>query len=197
MKSRLRALSATSLFVLVSACVAFSLVEPGTRTIGELQVDASVAWNQAPAAMNPAARPGTKVWTRDGLLLDRIVIIPGVPDGEPIFKPASKSQALPSFKADMLPNEIEELTESSIVKLFGEGQAAVTTTALRPQRFGEDRGIMFDVEAAVSDGPDYRGFVGAFINAERLYMLIYLAAEPFYFDKHREDAESIIKSARI
>lgn len=197
MKTRLRTLSVTSLFVLISACVAFSLVEPGTRTIGDLQVDASVAWNQAPAVMSPAARPGTKVWTRDGLLLDRIVIIPGVPDGEPIFKPANKSQALPSFKADMLPNEIEELTESSIVKLFGEGQAAVATTALRPHRFGEDSGIMFDVEAAVSDGPDYRGFVGAFINGERLYMLIYLAAEPFYFDKHRDDAESIIKSARI
>ena len=49
--------------------------------------------------MSPAARSGTKVWTRDGLLLDRIIIIPGVPDGEPIFKATNKSQALPGVQS--------------------------------------------------------------------------------------------------
>ncbi len=197
MKPRFRSVLTLSLSILLSGCVAFSMVEPGPTTVGDLQLDASVAWNQAPAVMSPAARPGTKVWTRDGLLLDRIVIIPGVPDGETIFKPIDKTQALPAFKADMLPNELEELTESSISKLFGEGQTAVTTMNLRPHRFGENSGILFDVETAVSDGPDYRGFVGAFISEDKLYMLIYIAALPFYYDKHHAEAEAIIKSARI
>jgi hypothetical protein len=197
MKPRLRLVLTLSLAALLSGCVAFSMVEPGATMVGDLQIHASAAWNQAPAVMSPAARSGTKVWTRDGLLLDRIVIIPGVPDGKPIFKPMDKSQALPAFKADMLPNELEELTESSISKLFGEGQTAVTTMNLRPHRFGENSGILFDVETAVSDGPNYRGFVGAFISEDKLYMLIYLAAQPFYYDKHREEAEAIIKGARI
>jgi hypothetical protein len=197
MSRRVRSILILSFATLFSGCVAYSLVEPGPTTVGDLRINASVAWNQAPTAMTPAARSGTKVWTRDGLLLDRIVIIPGVPDGEPIFKPAAKSQALPAFKADMLPNELEELTESSIVKLFGEGETAVTTINLRPHQFGENAGILFDVEAQISDGPDYRGIVGAFIYDAKLYIMIYVAAEPFYYDKHREEAEAIIKSARI
>jgi hypothetical protein len=197
MNSHLRLVLTLFLVTFLSACVAFSMVEPGPATVGDLQLDASVAWNQAPSAMSPAARSGTKVWTRDGLLLDRIIIIPGVPDGESIFKATNKSQALPAFKADMLPNELEELTESSISKLFGEGQTAVTTMNLRPHRFGENSGILFDVETAVSDGPDYRGFVGAFVNEDKLYMLIYIAAQPFYYDKHRDEAEAVIRSARI
>ncbi len=197
MNVRLRFTLTFLITIVVSGCVAYSAIEPGQTLVGNLQVDASVTWNQAPGISTPAARPGTKTWTRDGLLLDRIVIIPGVPDGEPIFKQAAKSQALPVFKADMLPNELEELTESSIVKLFGEGQTAVTTMNLRPFRFGEDRGIMFDVEAAISDGPAYRGMVGAFVHDAELYMIIYLAAQPFYYDEHRDEAEAIIKSARI
>jgi len=183
--------------IMVSGCVAYSAINPGQTSVGDLQVDANMTWNQAPSTLTPAARRGTKVWTRDGLLLDRIVIIPGVPDGEPIFKQAAKSQALPAFKADMLPNELEELTESSIVKLFGEGETVVTTMNLRPHSFGENRGILFDVDAAISDGPNYRGSVGAFVHDAKLYMIIYLAAQPFYYDKHRDEAEAIIKSARI
>ena len=64
---------------------------------------------------------------------------------------------MPLFKKDMLPNEIEELTESTFVKYFGEGNAVVTTKNLRPQRFGEYRGVMFDVDATVSDNPKYQG----------------------------------------
>ena len=56
---------------------------------------------------------------------------------------------------------------------------------------------MFDIEATVADAPTQNGMVGAFIANDRLYMVIYLAATPYYFDKHRESAASIIKSARL
>ena len=39
--------------------------------------------------------------------------------------------------------------------------------------------------------------LGAFVNEDKLYMLLYIAAQPFYFDKHRDEAEAVIKSARI
>jgi hypothetical protein len=97
----------------------------------------------------------------------------------------------------MLPNEIEELTESSIVKLFGEGDVAVETTNLRPHRFGDDNGILFDMKVTVSDGPDYRGVVGAFVVAERLYFILYIGAEPYYYDKHLDEALVIIKGAHV
>ncbi len=142
-------------------------------------------------------RPGAETWTQDGTLLDRIMIIPGVPDGEPIFRQWSRSEALPVFQATMLPNEIQELTESSVVKLFGEGRGTVETTNLRPHRFGDKRGILFDLDIAVSDGPGYRGVAGAIVDRGKLNLILFIAAEPYYYEKHVDEALAIIESARI
>jgi hypothetical protein len=183
--------------LLVSACVTYSAVNPGTVQVGAMQVDPSMTWNAAPNVSGKYTNRQTQVWTQDGLLLNRIIIVPGVADGKPIFKQTKKSQALPVFDSDMLANEVEELVESSIVKLFGEGQVAVHTENLRPNRFGENRGFLFDMVISVNDGPDYRGLTGAFVHEQQLYLLIYLGAEPYYYEKRREEAESLIKSARI
>ncbi len=186
-------------FISLGGCVAttYTMVAPGTVTVEALQVTPGEAWNQVPPMLSPSSRRTTRVWTRDGLLLDRLVIVPGVPDGEPIVESDRKDAALPVFRAGMLPNEIEELTESSIFKLFGEGGVSVNTSSLRPHRFGEHRGILFNVEVAVSDGPDYKGLVGSFIVDEKLYMMMYFGAEPYYYDKHLAEAEAIITSARL
>lgn len=183
--------------VLVAGCVSYSAVGPGALDYNGMSVQTSQAWNLAPKQATPAARSDSKVWTRDGILLDRIMIIPGVPSGESLFKTLSTDQALPVFKADMLPNEIEELTESSIVKLFGEGGAAVETVNLRPHRYGDNNGFLFDLNVAVSDGPNYKGVAGALVVAERLYLIFYLGAEPYYYDKHLDEALIIIKGARV
>ena len=186
-------------FLFLTGCVStkYMLVAPGVVAIEDLTVQAGTGWNQAPAAATPAARKTAATWTRDGMLLDRFSIIPGVPDGEPLLVVKDKSAALPVFRADMLPNEIEELLESTIVKLFGEAQAVVNTSNLRPYRYGDNAGVMFDLEATVTDSPKYNGIVGAFIADEKLYVMFYLGAQPHYYDKHVAEAESIIKSALI
>lgn len=184
--------------VLLSGCVAsYKAIDPGPVTVGAMTVYTTNMWNLAPSVSTRAVHRDTQIWTRDGLLLNRIVIIPGVQDGQPIFEQERDSEALPLFKADMLANEIEELTESSIVKLFGEGQVSVATASLRPNRFGEDRGVLFDILVRVSDGPNYGGITGAFVHEQQLFMIIYLGAEPYYYAKHRKEAEAIILSARI
>jgi hypothetical protein len=182
----------------LSGCVTgFTVVEPGVHSFGSMRVTADENWNKAPSGFTPTARTQSRTWTQDGLLLDRLIIIPRVPDGESIIKSRDKSAALPVFRADMLPNEIEELVESSIVKLYGEGQSAVNTSNLRPQGFGEHGGFMFDITAAVTESPDYRGSVGAFIVDDELYMVMFLAADPYYYDKHAARANAIIKSATL
>ena len=182
----------------LAGCVApFTLVTPGVVAVQDLKVQAGSGWNSAPPNYSRFARKQSAAWTKDGLLLDRFVIIPGVPDGEPLLVSREATAALPVFRADMLPNELEELVESTIVKLFGEGQAVVNTENLRPQRFGDERGVMFDLTATVTDSPEYRGLVGAFIANERLYVLFFLGATPYYYDKYVAEAEAIIKSATI
>lgn len=179
-------------------CVpAYTLVAPGRVDVAELRVDTTVAWNLAPRSLDRASRTGTQLWTRDGLLLDRLYIVPGVPDGETVFLNQRDDAALPPFRADMLPNEIEELIESSIAKLFGEGAVSVSTSNLRPHRYGDNRGVLFNLSIAASDGPDYRGLAGTFVANQSLYLMLYVAAEPYYFEKHLADAEAAITGARL
>ena len=80
----------SAVVVLVAGCVSYSAINPGESDHSGLRVKTSQAWNQAPKEATPAARSGSIVWTQDGILLDRIMIIPGVPSGEPIFVADSK-----------------------------------------------------------------------------------------------------------
>jgi len=163
------------------ACMpAYVAVAPGNINYDGLIIKTDQAWNLAPTISTPSARKGSKVWTQDGILLDRIMIIPAVADGESLFTTTSKDQALPAFKADMLPNEIEELTESSLVKLFKEGEVVVQTSNLRPHRFGEHNGLLFDMNVAVSNGPNYRGITGPLVVEKKLSLFFFLGAEPYY-----------------
>ncbi len=188
-------LLATSFLMLNACVVGYTLVEPGPRSIGNMTVDAGSGWNLAPRSTN--SRKTAQTWTQDGMLLDRLAFIPAISDGETIIISREKDAALPVFRKDMLPNEIEELVESTIVKNFGEGQAAVSTSNLRPHRFGEQRGMMFDISAIVTESPQYKGVVGAFIESDELYIMWYFGAEPYYYDKHLSNAEAIIRSARL
>jgi len=186
------------LAILISGCVAsFTAVVPSTILVGDLKVMPSIAWNAAPASMRPYSRRDAQTWTQDGLLLDRIMIIPAVADGETLFISRDDTAALPTFSSDMLPNELEELLESSLVTFFGEGNAVVNTFGLRPHRFGENLGVLFDLDASLTDSPDYRGVVGAFIANDLLYLMLYVAAEPYYYGKHLDEAMSIIETASL
>lgn len=198
MVSAMRRTLVLLLLLSLGGCVVpYSLVAAGNVSVGGLQLSPTQPWNLAPAATSPGSRKDAQVWTQDGLLLDRLIIIPGVPDGEGIVVQVREDDAIPVFRANMLPNEIEELTESSIVKQFGEGSVSVETSNLRPHRFGEQRGILFNLAVSVSGGPDYGGLAGSFIANDRLYMLMFFGAQPYYYDKHLADAEAIITGARL
>jgi hypothetical protein len=188
-------LVSVALCFLMASCVSYTLVSPGSKTFGGLEVSTSQTWNRVPAQLSPASRKDARVWTQDGVLLDRLMIIPAVPEGETIFRSQSKSQALPAFRSDMNPKEIEELTESSITKLFGEGQVIAETSKLRPHRFGDHQGFLFNLHLAVNDGPDYGGIVGAFVVAGKLNLVVFLGAKPYYFDKHKDEALAVIRGA--
>ena len=187
-----------ALIATLAGCAAgYTLVQPGINSAADLQVSAGSGWNLAPPAYMIAARKDAQTWTHDGLSLDRLVLIPAVADGETLLVDRSKTAALPAFRKDMLPNEIDELVVSTLVKYFGEGNATVSSDNLRPQAFGDRRGVMFDFSAKLSDSPQYRGTVGAFIVDDKLYSVWYIAADPYYYDKHSAAADAVIKSAKV
>jgi hypothetical protein len=179
------------------ATMSYTLVPAGSQQVGNLEFNVSGAWNSVPVMMTPFSREDARVWTRNGVLLDRFFVIPAVKDGQAIFRQAKQSQALPLFHAGMLPNELMELMESSVVKLFGEGNAVVSTDNLRPYRFGDTPGVLFDFAATVAEGPNYKGVVGMINVDGELYVLMYMGADPYYFDRSLSDATAQIQSARV
>lgn len=195
---KLTAITSAFTLFLVSGCIpSYTLVAPGVTAVDTLYVEAGSGWNRAPTNAYSGDRKTSEKWTQDGLLLNQLVFIPAVADGEALIISQQKDAALPKFRKDMLPNEIEELAKSTFVKRFGEGNAVVTTSNLRPHRFGEQRGVLFDVEAVVTESPTYKGLAGAFVASEKLYFVYYLGATPYYHDKYREQAEATIMSATL
>lgn len=189
----------TLFLFLVAGCIpSYTLVNRGVNAVDTLYVDAGPGWNRAPPGnMYTGDRKNSERWTQDGLSLNSLVFIPAVPDGEALITTRAKDAALPTFRKDMLANELEELAKSTFVKRFGEGNSVVETSNLRPHRFGEHRGIMFDLEATVTETPKYKGVAGAFVADEKLYFMYYIGATPYYHDKYREQAEATIMSATL
>lgn len=199
-----RALLSVGILVLAgvtAGCVTgFTAVPAADATVGTMTVTPSAGWNKVPPGFAPFARPGAQVWTQDGVLLDRFMLIPNVAEGETLFKAPpgkAKGASLPAFKADMLPNELVQFTESSMVKLLGEGSVTVTSSNLRPVTLGAERGIRFDLAVTPADGPAYRGTAAGVVRKDKLSMILFLAADPYYFDKHKPAVEALIASARF
>jgi hypothetical protein len=170
-----------------------TLVSPGPVEVGSLTVTAGTGWNDLTASKSPQRA----AWTRDGLTIDRLWVFADIADGETLYpEPKGSGAALPRFRATMLPNELVAFTESYIGKLFGEGDAVVTTSNLRPHRFGAHNGVMFDAAVEPAGGADRKGLVGAFIADDKLFLVMYLAVEPYYFDLNRAAATEVIVSGR-
>ena len=185
------------LCVLLGACVTgYALVTPGSTMVGDLQVRTGPGWNQVPAAAIPWARNGTVAWTMNGMSLDRLVIITGVPDGESIYF-GRQATDYPVFRAHMSEPELCALLAETIQQAQGTNRTTVKTGGIRPHRFGRAEGMVFDIDADVLDGPAYRGVAGAFVAGGKLYLLYFLAAVPYYFDQQIAAAESVIESASL
>jgi len=174
----------------------YRLVSAGSVTVGGLTVTAGDGWNENARTKANFNGPGA-VWTRDGMRLDYLIVIPAVADGSGIFKEPNAKVVYPKFHATMLPNEIVTLIEASLTRhVFGEGRSVVASSNLRPAPYGADKGFAFDVSVTVSDGPDRQGVVGGFVADGKLNLVMFLAAVPYYWDKDRERAETVIASAR-
>jgi hypothetical protein len=185
--------------LLLSGCVStqFKAVTAGQLELGDLEVEAvDPLWNKSPKILTGYLHKESELWTRDGLLLDYLLLVPGVTHGEAVFRSRSDSLLFPPFNKDMLPNEIVELTEASLVKLNGDG-VVVTSSGLRPYRLGDQRAVMFDLELTSAEEPRRFGRAVAFVRSEQLYLMLYVATELYYFDKHWGKALATMDSARV
>jgi len=54
---------------------------------------------------------------------------------------------------------------------------------------------MFELDADVPGSKDHRGMAGGFVYEGRLYINIFLAESPEYYERHRQIAQEVIESA--
>lgn len=188
-----------ALIILLSGCVInqFMQVAAGPVVLQNLTVgNADDQWNRAPQMLTGYLHKGSELWTRDGIPLDRLIIFPGIENGGTLFKSLSKDLVYPAYQAGMLPNEITELTQSTLVKFYG-GDTLVNTAGLRPHALAAHRAVMFDLDISSAENPRIKGRALAFVEAEQLYLMLFMAAEIHYFDEHWEQALRVMESAKV
>lgn len=173
--------------------VSYVVQQAGPLTSQSLVVDLDRGWNRVGG--QPYMPTGGKVFSQDGILLDRLLLIPGIPPGDVVFKLAGDVQQR-AVRANLRVDEVAELVEDSVHKLLGEGQATLAVTRVEPASFAGNAGVRLEFAGAVQGGTDYLGRAGAFMHDNKLYAVIHLAALPYYADRHRDRAWAVIASAR-
>lgn len=184
------------IILFVTGCAQYSLVGPGSQEVGGvLLIDTPIAWNRIPAALAPSKR--AEVWTVDGTLLDSITFYTGIKDGEPLTrrKKAPDGTEFAVFKSDMLPNEIIEIVESTMVKVSG--TPLIETYNLRPVTFAGGPGFQFEYTFVSADEVERRGFAMGAVRDGELYLVLYLAARIHYYEAYLADVQRILESAHL
>lgn len=147
----------------------------------------------------------SEVWTVDGPMLEQLRFMVGLADGDtaiipsPDKNPAFATSGLdkdkaPRFRKGMILPEVKEFFEG--VLAFAEAQNPVVAN-VRPHEFGGRPGFAFDFTFTTKNGLDFKGFGRGTIHNDKLYLVTYHGTRLRYFDKHREDAERVIESARL
>ncbi len=176
----------------LAGCSQYQAVERGARKVGGMTVTARAPiWNEVPAAFAPGGLP---TWTVDGITLNALFFISDIRDGQALVD-AGKDAKFPIFHADMLPNEIAELMQSTCAKLFG---ATITRTGeLKPLDIAGQTGFELDFEFVTNDEVIRRAFVGGTVKGGRLQAVVYQAARMHYYAKDFAAARELIVTASL
>lgn len=67
---------------------------------------------------------------------------------------------------------------------------------MRPRSFGDVLGFVFDIVITPEVDAAYKGSVAAFVANRKLYVVMYLGADPYYYEKYRAIADATLASAR-
>ena len=187
------------MLALVAACATTKYVSimPGVISAGEMRVTIGEGWLRAPEVDTPEKRSSSRTLSRENLDRDRLMLIPGIEDGQPIFRSQGSSAPLPWFEANMNSEQIATLVAQSMQQALWHGGALVASTNIRDHGFGGIAGLVFDLDAETPIGRNHRGFAGGFVHEDRLYVIVFSAESPEHFKKHIDVARQVIDSATV
>ena len=182
-------LLAVLLLAVLAGCTGgYTLVGPGRTQIGdEFSVGPQMAWSQAQFGER-------HLWTINGPGLEAIWFYAGIADGEALIADVGSEEDAPRFDADMRPNEVMELTLDSLGRA---GAVKVEGTGLRPAQFGSMKGFRVELTLQTAQGLMKRGIAMGTIDEGKLQLIVYLAADMYYYDTYLNEAERILASVEM
>jgi hypothetical protein len=182
---------------LLMACAKFTLVEPRRQIVGDvISVQPGMQWNRIERSDYEGH---VEAWTLDGPVLNTLLFLTGVPDGEPLFirreENADRNKKPPVFRSTMNPLQIQELLEATISRYFETTLA--DGRSLRAETIAEGRGFRFETRMMGRDEVERRGvFVGT-VQKGKLYGAWFQGVKLHYFDRYLPEFERIIESAKL
>jgi hypothetical protein len=172
--------------LLLNGCATnYSLVAPGAHEVHGMNVTPRSSWNSVPSFAAPG---GVATWTADGLPLNSLAFFAGIEDGKPLLK-ASAREEYPAFRAEMLPNEVMELVESTVAKQYG---ATISGAAsLDPLSVAGSPGFEFEFEFIGGDKVERRAYGAGAIHDSALWLLLYQAPRLHYYDLYLPEVKGM------
>lgn len=186
------ALVAMTSATLLAGCTQLVLVEPGKREIdGAYTVQPDVSWSQREA--NNVIQ-----WTIDGVQLQMMVFSEGVKDGENLYRktgsddgPDAAFKNMPKFRKSMTPPEIGEMFLATITQA---GSSDATMKRIEPHSFGGRKGFRMEFTYATKAGLKKKGLLRGTVTGGQLYVIVYTAADIYYYDRDLPHAQAIMNS---
>ena len=178
------------------ASTQYTVQRPASLPVGDMLVTVGEGWMKAPTAETPGKRVASRTLSRDNLSRDRLMLIPGVGEGEAIFR-GSYAKSLPTFRQDMSPDEIADLVARSLQLGLWDDGVTVSASNVRGHGYLGKPGFLFDLSAHSKVRHNVNGLAGGFVHEEHLYVNIFVAQSPDHFNEHIEAARQVIESASI
>lgn len=176
--------------ILLSGCNPYTLIEADKpASVGTLSVMPQIAWADA----RSPGLDGT-MWTADGPNLDALMFFPGIKPGKPLVKGYGVDRdKLQVFKADMVPDDVMELLASNLATL---DYQQIQTANLRPAAFGAADGFRFEITCTTKSGLLMKGAAIAAIRDGKLDLILFLAADEYYYGRYSEAVERLFASIK-
>lgn len=181
----------------LSACApSYTLV--GAAPIGvarnTIHVTPGRSWNKTPKGPFNVAWEGN--WTENGMLLDSINFIGGLPDGQAITKQRRKDdRQVPVFHATMTPQDLVSMIETYY--RIKAGATVFETKSVAPTTFLGKPGLAFDYAFVGADQVRRRGRSIVTINGGKLYMMSLDGAELHYFNAALPEFDAMTTATRL
>jgi hypothetical protein len=189
----------TATLVVMMICSGCSSPAPkpsdeGVYEVGRLRITLDDGWYRQSGPDLPRTQARSSTWSREGLEHDRLFVTGGVDGGKPVFK-ASYYPGPPVFRPNMSAKETADFVAQSLQAVLWNGSASITAGNVRERGFTGLPGFEFELSADVPGSASHRGIAGGFVQEGRLYLMVYLAESPGYFERHRQAAQAVIDSS--